>query len=175
MSLYCASFIAHNIPFTAAWQDEYLVSLSIAHANHAPGVRAGNEGPEVPGGDSRAPGDSRLGLLYAWLEAWYRGDTTPALPLAPAGSPFQRDVWEALQRVPRGSTISYRNLALEAGHPKAIRAVANACGANPIIILIPCHRVVRSDGSLGGFSAGVTYKEHFLAREGRSGPGGRPA
>lgn len=170
MSLHYATFIAHNIPFTAAWQDEYLVSLSIIRAQ---GPSAAN--PVMEGADILEPDNSRPRLLRAWLEAWYHGDTTPALPLAPAGSPFQRDVWEALQRVPRGSTISYRDLALEAGHPKAIRAVANACGANPIIILIPCHRVVRSDGSIGGFSAGVTYKERFLAREGRSRPGVRPA
>jgi O-6-methylguanine DNA methyltransferase len=84
-----------------------------------------------------------------------------------AGTVFQRRVWAALQRVPRGETRSYTWLAAEAGHPKAVRAAGAACGANPIPVVIPCHRILRSNGALGGFSGGLHWKRRLLALERR--------
>lgn len=84
------------------------------------------------------------------------------------GTDFQRDVWYALTRIPRGTVVSYATLAKMSGHPQAVRAVANAVGKNPMPPIIPCHRVVRSDGGIGGYSApgGVARKIELLHAEG---------
>ncbi len=82
------------------------------------------------------------------------------------GTPFQRAVWRAISTIPWGETRSYAWVAAEAGRPAAVRAAAQACGANPVPILIPCHRVIASDGSLGGFSGGLDLKRRLLAIEG---------
>lgn len=94
------------------------------------------------------------------------------LPLLLSGTPFQTRVWETLMKIPYGETISYAEEAELAGCERAVRAVANANGRNPVAIVIPCHRVIRGDGSLGGYFAGTAYKErllslekHFVARE----------
>ena len=78
---------------------------------------------------------------------------------------FQRCVCEKLMEIPYGKTQSYQQVAEAIGKPKAVRAVANACGANPVALMIPCHRVVRSDGSLGGYRWGIKRKKALLARE----------
>ena len=80
-------------------------------------------------------------------------------------SPFQKSVWEACLAIPAGETCSYSDLAAAIQRPKAVRAVASALGANPIPVLIPCHRVLRSDGSLGGYAYGLPIKERLLDRE----------
>jgi AraC family transcriptional regulator of adaptative response/methylated-DNA-[protein]-cysteine methyltransferase len=87
------------------------------------------------------------------------------LPLDVRGTAFQQRVWQALRKVPAGATVSYRELAERIGAPKAARAVAQACGANPIAVAIPCHRVVRQDGALSGFRWGVERKRALLASE----------
>jgi AraC family transcriptional regulator of adaptative response/methylated-DNA-[protein]-cysteine methyltransferase len=87
------------------------------------------------------------------------------LPLDVRGTAFQRRVWDALSRIPAGSTASYAELAEMIGSPKAVRAVAGACAANAIAVAIPCHRVVRSDGSLSGYRWGVERKRALLLRE----------
>ena len=87
------------------------------------------------------------------------------LPLAPEGTPFQRAVWRQLQQIPYGETISYGELARRVGNPKASRAVGSANGANPLPIVIPCHRVIAGDGSLGGFGGGLPTKQTLLALE----------
>jgi len=92
-------------------------------------------------------------------------ETNPALPLDIRATAFQRRVWEALQRIPRGETLSYSAVANNIGMPKAIRAVARACATNPIAVVIPCHRVVRQDGDPGGYRWGLERKEHLLALE----------
>ena len=81
------------------------------------------------------------------------------------GTPFQKQVWQALTTIPPGSTLTYKELAERIGHPNSSRAVANACGANPVAVVVPCHRIVRSDGSPGGYRWGVERKEILLARE----------
>lgn len=84
------------------------------------------------------------------------------------GTKFQKDVWRALMKIPCGTTVTYKQLAQMVGHPTAVRAVANAVGANPCVPDIPCHRVVRSDGGLGGYSGpgGVATKVKLLRGEG---------
>jgi AraC family transcriptional regulator of adaptative response/methylated-DNA-[protein]-cysteine methyltransferase len=87
------------------------------------------------------------------------------LPLDLQGTAFQQRVWQALRKVPAGRTVSYAELARAIGMPTATRAVAQACGANPLAVAIPCHRVVRTDGSLSGYRWGVERKRELLARE----------
>ncbi|MDD2782360.1 methylated-DNA--[protein]-cysteine S-methyltransferase [Sulfuricurvum sp.] len=90
---------------------------------------------------------------------------TFTLPLDPHGTPFQKEVWETLLSIPYGETISYAQEAEQFGNPKAVRAVANANGRNPIAILIPCHRVIATGGGLGGYSGGIEKKEFLLLLE----------
>ncbi len=89
------------------------------------------------------------------------------LPLDVQGTAFQQRVWEALRRVPAGRVVSYTELARELGAPRSVRAVAQACAANPLAVAIPCHRVVRRDGDLAGYRWGVERKRELLAREAR--------
>lgn len=101
------------------------------------------------------------------LEEYFAGQRTHFnLPLNPSGTPFQQKVWETLQRIPYGKLWSYGKVALELGNPKLSRAVGNANGKNPIPIIIPCHRVVHADGSLGGYSSGIAIKRKLLELEG---------
>jgi O-6-methylguanine DNA methyltransferase len=88
----------------------------------------------------------------------------PPLDLS-AGTAFQQQVWNALMKIPRGETRSYRDIARAAGSPRAARAVGAACGANPIPVLIPCHRVIAARNKLGGFSGGLDWKRRLLWRE----------
>lgn len=97
----------------------------------------------------------------AFVEA--RGGAAPALDMR--GTAFQTRVWRKLQRIPAGKTASYAEVAKALGSPSAVRAVAQACAANPLAIAVPCHRVVRSDGSLSGYRWGVERKRQLLARE----------
>ena len=84
------------------------------------------------------------------------------------GTDFQRRVWKEISKIPFGETRTYKDLAIAIGKPNSSRAVANACGKNPYPVIIPCHRVIRSDGSLGGYSGkgGVKTKKLLLKREG---------
>jgi methylated-DNA-[protein]-cysteine S-methyltransferase len=82
-----------------------------------------------------------------------------------SGTPFQESVWKALREIPFGKTISYKQLAVMIRNPKAVRAVGSANGKNPIAIIIPCHRVIAADGSIGGYSGGIENKEKLLAWE----------
>ena len=88
------------------------------------------------------------------------------LPLDLRGTAFQQRVWRALCDIPPGSTATYTEIARRIGAPNAVRAVGHACGANPVAVAIPCHRVVRTDGSLAGYRWGVERKRALLAREG---------
>ncbi len=88
------------------------------------------------------------------------------IPLKPAGSEFQLEVWRALRQIPYGQTASYADLATTLGNPDSVRAVAAANGANAISIIIPCHRIIGSDGSLVGYAGGTAAKEKLLELEG---------
>jgi AraC family transcriptional regulator of adaptative response/methylated-DNA-[protein]-cysteine methyltransferase len=89
-----------------------------------------------------------------------------ALPLDLQGTDFQREVWDQLLAIPAGSTRTYLDVAQAINRPKATRAVAQACGANPVAVVVPCHRVVMSDGSIGGYSGLPGVKKALLAAEG---------
>jgi len=100
------------------------------------------------------------------LESYFRGELREfTLPLNPAGTDFQKRVWRELGRIPWGTTISYGELATRVGNPNASRAVGMANGKNPIMIIVPCHRVIGSTGKLTGFSAGLSVKERLLKLE----------
>lgn len=88
-----------------------------------------------------------------------------ALPLDIRGTAFQQRVWQALQAIPVGETVSYADIARRLGAPKAVRAVAGACAANVLAVAIPCHRVVRNDGALSGYRWGVDRKKALLEKE----------
>lgn len=103
--------------------------------------------------------------LTAILSSIQSDNISISIPLDIQGSPFQLEVWAALQTIPRGQTISYEALANRIGRRSAVRAVANACGANPLAILIPCHRVITKSGKLGGYRWGIEIKKHLLQRE----------
>ena len=119
---------------------------------------------------SRKRDDAALAEWRVSLEQLLNGQQPhPNLPLDIRATAFQRRVWEHLQRIPRGETQSYSAVAKKLGMPKATRAVARACATNPVAIAIPCHRVVREDGDLGGYRWGITRKEQLLAMEKRAG------
>jgi len=90
------------------------------------------------------------------------------LPLDIRGTAFQQRVWQALRQISVGSTASYADIANQIGTPKAVRAVAHACGANALALAVPCHRVIRSDGSLSGYRWGIERKRALLDREARA-------
>lgn len=100
------------------------------------------------------------------LRAYFAGELQNfALPLVPDGTDFQQQVWRELRRIPYGRTISYGELARRIGKPSASRAVGAANGRNPLPIIVPCHRVIGSNGSLTGFAGGLAIKEALLALE----------
>ena len=102
------------------------------------------------------------------LQLIAQGKQAPQLPVDVTGTAFQARVWAALRDIPYGETRSYADIAEEIGEPAAVRAVGSACGANRVPLSIPCHRVVRTDGSLGGFGWGLEVKESLLAAESRA-------
>ncbi len=108
---------------------------------------------------------TRLSAILARLEEHPIGAT---LPLDVRATAFQRRVWEALQQIPRGETRSYGEVAQALGQPTAARAVARACGQNPVALVIPCHRVVGKNGQLAGYRWGLARKENLLALERKS-------
>lgn len=111
---------------------------------------------------------SDASALSRAFAAYFSGDTDAldALPVATGGSAFQREVWAALRQIPRGTTVSYGELATRMGRPRAVRAVGLANGANPISIAVPCHRVIGASGSLTGYAGGIERKRWLLEHEG---------
>jgi O-6-methylguanine DNA methyltransferase len=107
--------------------------------------------------------------LIAALEAYFHGETEAIeqIPTATGGTPFQRKVWAALRTIPSGTTISYGQLAARIGRPGSARAVGAANGANPIPIVVPCHRVIGANGTLTGFASGLERKRWLLDHEQR--------
>lgn len=105
-------------------------------------------------------------LVEGALAAIERPLAAPDLPIDVAGTAFQEAVWRELRKIPPGETRSYAEIAAAIGQPKAVRAVGTANGDNHVAVLIPCHRVIRSDGSLGGYAGGLERKRKLLAAEG---------
>lgn len=133
----------------------------------------------TPPPSDRAPGvlpAGLLSLLRAELGAYFGGHAASfSVPLAPRGTPFQRQVWDVLLTIPPGQTRSYAEVARLMGRPTAVRAVARANATNPIAIIIPCHRVIGSDGTLTGYAGGLDRKRWLLAHETRwATPAARP-
>lgn len=115
------------------------------------------------------PATAEFSTILQTIVAFIDGLSTHwQLPLDIQGTAFQQQVWSALATIPAGTTLSYRELAARIGRPTSIRAAANACGANPLAVIIPCHRVIRSDGSLGGYRWGIKRKKILLEREART-------
>jgi methylated-DNA-[protein]-cysteine S-methyltransferase len=118
-------------------------------------------------GDEWQRDDGAFGDVTSQLRAYFAGELrTFELTLAPRGTQFQQRVWRALLTIPYGETRSYANIADSIGKPSACRAVGAANGANPIPIVIPCHRVIGSGGALTGFGGGIDVKRRLLALEG---------
>lgn len=139
-------------PMVAHFHDATLTGLRFATANEAENARG-------PTGDHER-------RLLTQLESYFAGERTVFdVPLAPQGSAFATSVWRALQRIPYGETVAYIDIATAVGQPRASRAVGRANGANPICIIIPCHRVVRSGGAIGGYGGGVDRKRALLDLE----------
>jgi len=104
------------------------------------------------------------------IQEYLAGDRTEFdLPLDLRGTDFQRQVWEELQKIPFGDQRSYRDIAVAVGRPRAVRAVGAANGSNPVSLVVPCHRVINSDGKLGGYAGGLELKARLLAMESRAG------
>ena len=108
--------------------------------------------------------------LAALLARYFAGERVSfaSVPLAVQGTDFQRRVWRAMQCIPYGEVCTYAQLAAQVGQPRAVRAVGNAAAANPVVIVIPCHRVIRSDGTIGNYGGGRRRKSRLLALEGYS-------
>lgn len=131
-------------------------------------VRVGFPPVHLPDGPA-SPDDPLLRAAAEELTAHLSGARRPfVVPVAPVGTPFQRRVWAALREVPCGETTTYRELAERVGAPQAVRAVGAANARNPVAVLVPCHRVVGSDGALRGSPEGVARKRALLALEGAS-------
>jgi len=114
------------------------------------------------------PGDAAFAALVARVVALVDDPARPAdLPVDVAGTAFQQAVWAALRAIPPGETRTYSDIAAAVGRPAAVRAAGTACGDNDLAVLVPCHRVLRRDGSLGGYAYGLERKKALLEREGR--------
>lgn len=125
----------------------------------------GSEGRGFTLGGKRAPTAIRDALAR-----YFAGELAAldAIPVATAGTAFQRDVWAALRKIPPGTTLSYGELARRVGRPAAVRAVGLANGSNPIGVVVPCHRVIGADATLTGYGGGIARKRWLLTHEGAS-------
>lgn len=147
--------------FTAYFSAAGLARLEFPSGNGLPTSNGSNQ--EVSPARSRWVSATRSALLRA-LNAKVPS-VLPPIDLR-AGTAFQQSVWRTLQRIPPSKTMTYTEVAKAVGRPRAARAVGQACGANPIPVIIPCHRVLAAHGSLGGFSAPLAWKRKLLTREG---------
>ena len=139
--------------------------LVTGDASRLTGLWVNGEHPVDPGWQrDERPFAEVAGQLAAYFAGALRAFT---VPLGAAGTPFQRDVWRSLGEIPYGTTTTYRDLAGRVGRPTAIRAVGAANGANPFSIVVPCHRVIGSDGSLTGYGGGLEAKRWLLEHERR--------
>jgi O-6-methylguanine DNA methyltransferase len=162
--LHTARFESPIGPLFAATSDRGLAYLELPHASGrlfagwqrvaAPGVHV------VPG---FAPNRAAIAQVLEYLEGKRRAFE---LALDLRGTPFQRAVWATLLAIPYGETRTYADVARAIGHPRAVRAVGAANGANPIALVVPCHRVIGSDGSLTGYGGGIDRKRWLLRHEG---------
>lgn len=138
-------------------------------AIYLPSQRTTIEARLAPAGLQRGHGNVSLLQAEAYLACYFDGDLdyAPAIRLNMRGTPFQAEVWRALAEIPPAQPMTYRDLAHRLGRPSAVRAVAGAVARNPLSILIPCHRVIGSDGRLTGYAGGLRAKRYLLDHERR--------
>ncbi|GAA4723762.1 methylated-DNA--[protein]-cysteine S-methyltransferase [Isoptericola chiayiensis] len=145
-----------GVVLASGWTADAASLVALVH----PALRP-DQVPGVPddGTDVAAP--------VAAVRAYYAGDVTAVaqVPVRQRSGPFREQAWEALRAVPAGEPVTYTEYAAQAGRPAAVRAAAGACAHNAAALFVPCHRVLRSDGTLGGFRYGTAVKESLLARE----------
>lgn len=151
--------------------DTYLGAMLVAATDKGVCRLSFNEGADelaarFPAAELVEGGQGFSALLDEVIRAVEAPDQPHSVPLDVRGTAFQEAVWRELRRIPAGETRSYSEIAAAVGAPKAVRACGSANGANNVAVLIPCHRVVRSDGSLGGYAYGLEIKRKLLAREG---------
>jgi methylated-DNA-[protein]-cysteine S-methyltransferase len=148
---------------TLTAEDGALTGLHMHEQRHFPVA--------VPPGAATVGAGEELAPFVQALQAYFAGELTDfELPLDLRGTPFQRRVWQALQEIPYGETISYGELASWVGNPNASRAVGSANGRNPVAIIVPCHRVIAADGGIGGYGGGLERKTWLLEHEGAWAP-----
>src|SRR5258708_26141004 len=112
--------------------------------------------------------DEAVPEINVYIKAVHAGEwSISSVPVDIRGTVFQRRVWEALRRIPRGETRTYSEIAQAIGAPAAVRAVGSACGANPVALVVPCHRAIRTDAGLGGYPRGLAVKKRLLEIEKR--------
>lgn len=121
------------------------------------------EGESISGGNTQS---ELLEEACRQLDEYFRGQRKSFnLPIACTGTPFQEKVWKELRNIPYGETRSYEDIAIEVGSPKAVRAVGQANHRNPILLIIPCHRVIHKNGDISGFACGIETKKYLLDLE----------
>lgn len=157
MTLHTSTFVSPVGPLVLVADDRALLAVDLPGAPPRPG-------PESPGHPVLARAAAQLAGYFAGRRRAFD------LPLAPAGTPFQQAVWRALAAIPFGETRSYAELARAAGRPRAVRAVGAANGRNPLPVVLPCHRVIGSDGGLTGYAGGLLMKRRLLELEGALAP-----
>lgn len=115
--------------------------------------------------------EARLPEIEKAIDAYFDGDLAAidTVPVRAPGTAFQEKAWAVLRAIPAGRPITYTELAKRVGSPNAIRAAGSACARNPVALFVPCHRVMRTDGTLGGYAYGLPVKEKLLALEGKQG------
>ena len=146
--------------FTAHYSELGLCRLEFPHKSKAPA----RNGSEENAGEQISSWHRMVSKALSQTLSGKRSGPLPPLDLS-CGTEFQQQVWQSLLKIGTGKTWSYSDVARDIGRPKALRAVGNACGANPIPVLIPCHRVLAAGNAIGGFSSGLEWKRRLLARE----------
>lgn len=132
-------------------------------------IKGGNGNTSAASREPLDAGSPALARIAGAVERYFAGDVDALdeIPIEADGTDFQRAVWDAIREIPAGRTASYQEIARSVGRPAAVRAVGTATGRNPVSIVVPCHRVIRSDGTLGGYGGGLHRKEWFLDHERR--------
>lgn len=159
------SIIGHDgFVLASGWTEDSTALASLVHKEFALG--AGGQGIDHVGLDDAHP---VLRDASAAVSAYYAGDldAIKQIPVKQRSGPFRMRAWDVLREVQPGETLTYTEYAIRCGNEKAARAAASACAMNAAALFVPCHRIVRSDGTLGGFRYGITIKESLLKRESR--------
>ena len=168
--------------FIARYSENGLAGLSFPKvgraSSRAVGGRRRGDGSQISAASNELIRDSSRRLLQNNIRKWHRVTETALKkilsgrepktfpPLDLTGTAFQKSVWRAMRKICLGKTKNYGEIASAIGNPKAVRAVGGACGANPVPVLVPCHRVLAANRKLGGFGGGLDWKRSLLRREG---------